>query len=225
VKLPNGEWSRDFPKYRGLFDDLTPAEQATRDNYDPAPAYPAIQKLFEHMLQQLAARGGWKSVKEYFDKKLGGVIYHFTVNFLGGHTVNHVDEYLADGPGKWIFNLALQGSGLLFFAQDQARPDGTWRAVPAAAVLQRAGDCVGFTGDARIFMHHAVLKALPIVQLPTSATRTSKEVPCTEGWRKGMRVVASIRGGILSEDEKKAWLDQFGVAYNLSKVHTYTDYT
>jgi hypothetical protein len=43
---------------------------------------------------------------------------------MGGHTIDHVDEFTADGPGRWIFNLALQGSGLLYFIDDEKRADG-----------------------------------------------------------------------------------------------------
>ena len=84
-----------------------------------------IQALFDCMLASIAHRAGYKTPTEYVAKELGGVVYHFTLSFMGGHTLEHMDEYIGDGPGRWIYNLTLQGAGLLYFVEDQKRPDGT----------------------------------------------------------------------------------------------------
>jgi hypothetical protein len=179
------------------------------------------------MLGQLAARGGWKDPAEYVAGQFGGVVYDFTLNFLGGHTVNHCDEPNADGPGMWIFNLALQGGGLLFFKQDEARPDESWYDAPAAAVMHREGDCIGFTDDARLLMHHAVLKDLPFKQLPTVATimASGSQAMDMKGNCADIRVLASIRGGLVSPKAAGRWWDQFGKTYPKSAkpVHPFTN--
>ena len=83
-----------------------------------------MQEIFNHMLKRVALRSGYASAENYVSKELGGVVYHFTLNFMGGHTLEHCDEINADGPGRWIFNLSLQGAGLLYFVEDMERPDG-----------------------------------------------------------------------------------------------------
>jgi hypothetical protein len=70
------------------------------------------------MLEGVARRWNFKNVEELVAKEFGGVVFHFGLNYMGGHTIEHCDEYTADGPGHWILNLALQGDGLLFFSED-----------------------------------------------------------------------------------------------------------
>jgi len=82
-------------------------------------AGPQVQKIFETMLNRLTRRWGYDSSEELVKSEFGGVLYHFGLNFMGGHTVSHTDEYIADGPGHWIFNLALQGDGLLYFTDHE----------------------------------------------------------------------------------------------------------
>jgi hypothetical protein len=215
VRLPDGTWSTPFPKSYGHGDDLTKAEKKERDARARVEAPRDIQEIFDIMLQQLAARGGWKSSAEYVAGAFGGVVYDFTLNYLGGHTVNHSDEPNADGPGMWIFNLALMGNGLLFFKQDEMRPDGSWPDMPAAAVYHREGDCIGFTDDARLLMHHAVIKQLPFKELPSISTLVcaGDSAMSMSANYENMRVLASIRGGLVGPKAMGDWWDQFGTSY------------
>jgi hypothetical protein len=83
VRLPDGTKSRPFPSYHGHIDDLNPPELAARKEYKAVPAPPSIAALFDKMLNQLAARHGFSSAAQFVKEKHGGVIYHFTLNFLG----------------------------------------------------------------------------------------------------------------------------------------------
>ena len=47
---------------------------------------------------------------KYVQHVAKGCVYHFTINFMADHTIHHTDEFDADGPGTWIFNLSLQGA-------------------------------------------------------------------------------------------------------------------
>ena len=57
----------------------------------------------------------YENVADFVDGEYDGVIYHITLNFLGGHTYTHVDEFTHDGCGQFICNVALQKAGLLCF--------------------------------------------------------------------------------------------------------------
>ena len=84
-----------------------------------------VQEIFDTMQTRIALRGGHGTAKDYITKVLGGVVYHFTLNYMGGHTIDHNDSIITDGPGQWIFNLSLQGDGLVYFVDDEKRtPDG-----------------------------------------------------------------------------------------------------
>ena len=91
-------WSRSFP--------------ADSDDTNFAPQN--IQNLFERHLEASAQREQCTAA-EFVDKKLLGVVYDYTLNFMSGHTIHHNDEYKAEGPGYWISNLGLQGEGLVCF--------------------------------------------------------------------------------------------------------------
>ena len=40
---------------------------------------------------------------------------HYTINYFGGHTVSHTDEFDGDGPMAYIGNLCLAHGGVLHF--------------------------------------------------------------------------------------------------------------
>jgi hypothetical protein len=217
VRLPDGKESTPFPAYHGLADQLTKAQRQQRLAF-VAPQAPApIQKMFDDFLQRLAVSHGYATAKEFVAKEHGGVVYHFGINYMGAHTIHHTDEYLTDGPGHVISNLVLQGSGLLYFYEDRLRPDskegGHEDDRAAYAAEQRPGDCIEFSDDARVFPMHGVVKDLPMVELPRSATRTKPAFDGTPGWDENMRVVATIRGGELHDAHKLAWKDMWDPAY------------
>jgi hypothetical protein len=202
--LPDGTWSRDYPAYHGLHDQLTAAERGRREDFKAAEAPSEVQEIFDHIISGLAQNDGYKgpnASKAFVYEVYGGVVYHFGLNYMGAHTIHHVDEYETDGPGTHIANLSLQGDGLLYFYQDRPRPDGSWlpQLKIAAAVLQRPGDCVGFSRDARLYSMHGVVKELPIVTLPTIPGMAEEEKAGTAGWEEAVRVVASIRGGDMEQ--------------------------
>ena len=51
---------------------------------------------------------------------------------------------------------------------------------------QKTGDCVGFTGAARLVMKHGVLKTDPVRELPVTLPANTAE---EEKWMDGVRVV------------------------------------
>ena len=148
-----------------------------------------VQAIFDRMVSSMAVRLGFRDAETFVAEKMQGVIFHFTLNFMSGHTIKHNDEYIADGSGRDIYNWSLQGGGLLYFVEDKKRPDGTklgmhavWQVLhthvntkkkkhtPTRTHTQNTGDCIGFTGDARIYMKHGVLKEDKVCRLPVKVT-------------------------------------------------------
>jgi hypothetical protein len=124
---------------------------------------------------------------------------------------------MTDGPGLCICNLTLQCGGMLYFYEDRQRPDcgdeGSEDDRAAYAVVQRPGDCITFSGEARVFPMHGVVKDLPVTELPRSATRAKAAFDGTPGWEDTVRVVITIRGGELPETQKQAWKKMWDPAY------------
>ena len=141
-----------------------------------------IQSLFDDMIKALAQRTGHRSVDDFVTKQLGGKVYDFTINFMGGHTLPHVDAPEGDGPGKYIYNLALQGEGLLYFAE-QRSANLRRGAKATSAAFHAAGDCLGFSGEARLLMQHGVLRFGAVTRLPSSKADDCDDI------RGRMRVV------------------------------------
>jgi hypothetical protein len=183
-----------------MLDDLAPAERQARKAFIAPRAPAAIQKIFDTILTKVARRDGYANTAEYVEEQLGGVVYHFAINYMGGHTLHHVDEPTHDGPGAIITNTSLQGLGLLYFAleQDETRDDDD--APPPSGVLHRAGDCIQFSGDCRHQLLHGVVKAPPLVDLPTTKGSLG-----SDAWMQHVRIVATIRGGEVSAEDQKAW--------------------
>ena len=144
-----------------------------------------IQELFTAIMTSLATRMGHKDVDDFVKEHFGGKVYDFTINYMGGHTLPHVDDPLGDGPGKYIYNLALQGAGVLYFSEQR---QATMRdnAKAPSAVFHAPGDCLGFRGESRIYMKHGVLRLGDIATLPP------KESTYTDLLDGTMRVVHII---------------------------------
>jgi hypothetical protein len=177
----------------------------------PVPmAPPCIQELFDDLLALIAKRTGHTSPVEYIAEVLDGVVYHFTLNFLAGHSVEHGDQFGGAAPGKWILNTALQQAGLFYVLDHKTREDGT--RLPPSGVWQEEGDCVGFSGEARTYMLHGVLREMPIKPLPASAA----DMLADPAWRQTIRIVGTVRGGDPSVEEQKAWYIHHGADLNLS---------
>jgi hypothetical protein len=209
VKLPDGTFSTNFPFYYGSNDDLTDAERAARGPDMPVARAPKlIQELFDRQLAQIAKRQGYKDAQHYIDTALEGVLYHFTLNFMAAHTLTHGDEYNFDGPGLWTWNLILQIRGLFYFLDAWARADGVQLGLWGVQ-LQR-GDCTGFSGTARNFLQHGVLRTLPIHKLP----KTKQEMEADPSYKTQVRIVATIRGGLLSEADKNNFDNHFATKVN-----------
>jgi flagellar motor protein MotB len=208
VLLPSGEYSRPFPAYHGLADDLTTEEKTARGPSMEIPiATTEIQDLFDLQMTRLALRLGYKDTSAYITQALGGVVYHFTLNFMGGHTFDHNDEIDCDGPGWWIWNLVLQGSGLLYFLEEFKH---NAKRLPMSGVWQDTGDCAGFSGDARVYMKHGVLRSPPARRLPaTGAELTSTSLD-------NMRIVCSVRGGEVPETERQKWYGHWADSYDIA---------
>jgi hypothetical protein len=162
-----------------------------------------IQELFDRMLSQLAIRNGCKDAQHFIDDVLGGVVYHFTLNFLAGHTLTHADEYKFDGPGLWIWNLILQTAGLFYLLDRFPRKDGS--KVGLHGVQLQKGDCTGFTNEARTFLQHGVFRDGPINALPT----TKEEMEADPGYKSTLRIVATLRGGDLTPKMEKEYDEHF----------------
>jgi hypothetical protein len=173
--------------------------------------------MFDNFLARLAGKHGYSTAKEFVAREWGGVVYHFTINYMGAHTIHHTDEYMTDGPGLCIGNLTLQGGGMLYFYEDRQRPgcgeEGSEDDRAAYAVVQQPGDCITFSGEARVFPMHGVVKDLPVTELPRSATRAKAAFDGTPGWEDTVRVVITIRGGELPETQKQAWKKMWDPAY------------
>jgi hypothetical protein len=180
----------------GLADDLSAAERVQRDEAPVPNAPKAIQDMFDTMLKGVAHRWGYKSVAKYVDEKLHGVVYQFTLNFMGGHTPLHADELRGDGPGYYIMNLPLTEGGLLHFMKV-----GEDKNSPVRAVWQRAGDCVCFSGKLRLTALHGVFKAGPVTQLTNNL--------------ENIRVVATIRAGKIPLEMQYLWFKKFGAEYDM----------
>lgn len=173
-------------------------------------APPAIQSLFDMHVDRLALRLGYKGVEDYIKRGLGGVVYHYTLNFMGGHSFDHNDEWMGDGPGWWIWNLVLQGSGILFFLEDMARKGAkSGKKLPMSGVWQQAGTCAGFSGEARIFMKHGVFRSPEAKRLPTEEEFESSSK------MDNIRIVASFRGGELPTAAKEDWHTQWWNTYDM----------
>ena len=199
-----------FPAYYGVADTLSDEEKAARGpGMHVAVAPPLIQELFNLNLRQIALRTGYKDAAHYVKEGLDGVVYHYTLNFMGGHTIVHTDEPKNDGPGWWIWNLVLQISGLLYFLDHWERANGVQ--LPMSAVWQETGDCVGFSGDARIYMGHGVLREMGTLRLPG----TKEELGDDPSWRQRARMVSTIRGGLLPPEREKQWDKHHEVHYGL----------
>lgn len=207
MKLPTGGFSRPFPAYHGLADDLKKEERSNRGPAMGIPtAPPDIQDLFDLHTHRLAIRLGFKTASDYILQALGGVVFHYTLNFMGGHSFDHNDEPFNDGPGWWIWNLVLQGSGLLYYLEESARQNGV--KLPMSGVWQHTGDCAGFSGDARIFMRHGVLRSPPVTKLPSTAAELD-----TPRLLDNIRIVGSFRGGELPAEALANWYGQWSEAY------------
>jgi hypothetical protein len=209
VRLPDGTFSREFPAYYGLGSDLSDEQKAARGpgmHIEKAPD--DIQELFDKSLTKIAKCQGYKSSAHYIQDGLGGVVYHYTLNFMGAHSIEHVDEPDYDGAGLWIWNTALQICGLFYLLDPWARPNGTQ--LPMSAVWQETGDCIGFSGDARIYMVHGVLREGGTAKLQPRITDESKE---GSSWRENVRIVGTIRGGLVPPTMKRAWYQHFSKHY------------
>jgi hypothetical protein len=210
VRLPDGTFSKDFPSNSGLITDNDKEQTAFLAGLEAPLASTKIQAMFDTSIRALAIARGYKDVDTFIRTECDGIIYHFTINFMGAHTVHHVDEYKADGPARYIANMALWGSGVVFWKQTAPRPDGSWADVPAAGVWQRPGDAVVFAKDARTFMQHGVVKLGTLTKLPE---RGGGEGPA--GWKDNVRIVITIRYGQITADEQKDWEDQWALDYKV----------
>ena len=110
VELPDGSLSQPFPSYTSwedISEQPTKAKKLGRDRViEDAPEN--VQKIFMRQLEAFASHHG-KTPEEYVHHNLDGVVYHFGLGFMGGHSVDHVDEDDADGPAKYIHNTNLKG--------------------------------------------------------------------------------------------------------------------
>jgi hypothetical protein len=208
VQLPDGSFSQPFPSNTGLITDNDKAQAAFLDGLIAPLASPDIQDMFNTSIRALSKARGYKDVMTFINTECDGVIYHFTLNFMGAHTVHHVDEWAADGPGGSICNMGLSGEGVVFWIQTAPRPDGTWADVPAAGVWQRPGDAVVFAKGARTFMQHGVVKLGTLTKLPK---RDGGGGPT--GWKDNVRIVITIRYGQLKAEEKQDWEAQWARDY------------
>ena len=127
---------------------------------------------------------------------------------MAGHTLTHGDEYKFDGPGLWTWNLILQTQGLFYFLDSWAHENGVQLGL--WGVQLQCGDCTGFTGTARTFMQHGVLRELPIRKLP----KNKQEIEADPSYHTQVRIVATIRGGLLSEADKKDFNNHFATNDN-----------
>jgi len=177
-------------------------------------APPEIQDIFDQQLAGIAKRLGYDSPDHYHKVGLQGLLYHYTINFMAGHSVEHGDEWMRDGPGFFIFNLALQIAGLFYLLDMLMRASGV--KMPMSAVWQEPGDCVGFSGNARIFMLHGVLRAMDIKRLP----RTKEEMKNDPLWRGRLRVVGTLRGGPIPLPAQKDWYDHLAEDYGIPNPFT-----
>jgi hypothetical protein len=186
-------------------------ERVFRSTYVPALASPGVQAIFTTALMSLGQAAGYDDVREFVTKEYDDIIYHFTLNFMGGHTVHHTDEPMADGPSKSICNVGLQGNGVVYFIQTSPRPDGSWSNVPAAGVWQRPGDAVVFSREARTFMQHGVIKLGPLLKLPEADGKVGDD-----NWDKYSRIVACLRLGSLPAKDRKDWDSMWANEYGLT---------
>jgi hypothetical protein len=205
-QLPNGRFTKAFPTYHGLGDDLTDHQREQRGNDMPVRnAPPEIQEVFLQSLLALAKKEGYSSITEYVTA-CDGVIYHFTINYMGSHTIEHVDEFMGDGPARLIWNITAHGQGLVYFTEHAKSKKNR---LPLFGVFQGPGDCVGFSGKVRTESLHGVLKEGPICILPTTVEALTKD------WHDDIRIVLTIRVGELSEGEKEAWHNRWASDYEL----------
>ena len=160
-------------------------------------APPEFQLMFDNILNMLALRSGFENSAAWIqdEEECGGVVYHFTLNFMGAHTFFHNDEFIADGPGSTIHNLALQQSGLLTFLFGREM----------SCVLQQPGDCISFSNKARTEWQHGVFRGGSVAKLPL-----------LEGCHADMRIVATIRVKDLTEVEQKEWYNENADAYGIA---------
>ena len=175
-------WSSAFPQYCGLSADISTEQKAAHGpSMHIREAPHEIQEIFDSMLFGLARRSGYDSSAKFVEAVGGGRVFHFTLNFMGTHTLFHTDEFTADGPGSRIYNLALQGMGLFYLIEG-----GGQTCVPCG-VVQMPGDCVGFWSKARVFLQHGVFREPPCHRLPTPG-----EPEGSEGWEDRVRMVHTI---------------------------------
>jgi hypothetical protein len=208
VKLPDGckqTHSKAFSHYHGIIDDMPAAEQAKRgpDMFVP-DAPPDIQAIFDTCLVSMASKHhDYENVADFVNGEYDGVMYHITLNFLGGHTYTHVDEFSHDGTGQYICNVALQKAGLLCFIDPKTGN--------MTVLWQQPGDAVTFSGPARLSWLHAVLRELPIASLPPPPMSPGQDIK----WAKDIRIVLTIRMGDLAPEEEKEWYSAWATDYDI----------
>ena len=181
--------SRDFPdaQYEGK-NEIAP---------------PAIQKLFDQVLAN-AAECYNVSVEDFVNVNMGGVIYDFTLNYFKGHTMEHSDEPDNHGPGAWVGNVYVQGEGMLHFGDNDRIPRRAGKPHRhMSGVWQKPGDCVAFSGEARVIMAHGVLMDIPAVV--TTLPLSEQELDKDPEWFETVRIVATVRGGELTQAQVDEW--------------------
>ena len=209
VRLPDGKYSLPFLKYvpSDVLEKMTPQKSAAWGPERPIDLAPtSVQKLFNHMLEALAIKAGFvdadnsTNVLRFYQAKkeeggLGGSVYHFTLNFMGSHTLPHVDDLYGTGPGDVIYNMGLQQGGMLYFLHEPQYTSKN-KGEPEAAMLgiyHPAGDCVAFTGDPRYVFQHGVWRNGDIHLLPTKDKCEGKD------WGRHIRLVATMRTGSITK--------------------------